>query len=453
MPDISVPWGREELVISLPHHWKIQQIAKPELRPAPEDWPERLAFALNQPAAGAPLAKLLASRRRGRIELIVEDITRRSPLAEMLAVLMREIRHAGIRDEQIEILFATGMHQPMTERQVEEKLGQAVSGIKWRCNPWQDKSAYVGLGRLERIQVWIDRRAADADLRIILSSVSPHLQAGFGGGYKMLFPGCAHLDTVGALHRLGVRRTPRQLVGTEPENNPMRRAIDAAGRLVDQAHGKTFAVQYLLDEAHLPTFIAAGEPTATHRMVAKQCSVACGIVTESPADVLIVDAHPVDYDLWQSFKCIPNTRWAVRPGGVIICVSRCEVGLGGMNVPRWPLSPAWTRRILSWLGPKALSSLITRLIPRLAGDAAFFVRMALQTLHRNPVFMVSPTLYETAGKFPGVELVEKAPEAVFAVDRMMNGAPQRVIVFPSGGISFPIQRAGAAVPAGRRTAT
>jgi nickel-dependent lactate racemase len=448
MPDISVPWGTAELLISLPQHWKIQQVAKPELRPAPQDWPDRLALAISQPGTGLPLAKLLAARRTGRIELIVEDVTRQSPLQAILAVIMREIRHAGIRDDQIEIFFATGMHRPMAGRQTAEKLGDIAAQIAWRCNPWESKSAYVNLGNVDKVEVWIDRRVAKADLRIIVSSVTPHLQAGFGGGYKMLVPGCANRETIGALHRLGVHRTPRQLVGTEPDNNVMRRTIDAAGQLIDQARGTTFAVHYLLDDAKLPTFIAAGQAIPTHRMVAKQCAVACGIVTEGPADLLIVNAHPLDFDLWQSFKCIANTRWAVRPGGPIICVTRCEAGLGGMKVPPWPLSPEWTRRVLRWLGPEALGSLVTRLVPRLAGDAAFFVRMALQTLSRNPVFMASPALHATASKFPGVELFAQVQEAIAAADRLNNQAPQRVIVFPSGGASFPIPARAPAPPPG-----
>ncbi len=442
MPDISVPWGGEELTVSLPGHWKIQQIAEPQLRPAPENWAERMAVAISQPGTGLPLAKLLAARRTGRIEIIVEDITRHSPIPDILAVVMREIRHADIPDDRLEIFFATGMHHPMTAEQVAEKLGGAVDGIAWRCNPWQDKKAYVYLGRADKIPVWVDSGVAGADLRIILSSVNPHLQAGFGGGYKMLFPGCAHLGTIGALHRLGVQRTARQLVGTEPWKNKMRHAIDASGQLVDRAHGTTFTVQYLLDAAHKPTFVAAGEPVPTHRMLAKQCAVACGIVTESPADILIVNAHPLDFDLWQSFKCIANTRWAGRPGGPLICLPRCETGLGGMNVPRWPLTPSWTRRVVGLLGPEALASLVTRLVPRLAGDAAFFVRMGLQTLHRNPIFMVSPRLYESAGKFPGVELFANADGAIAAADAMLGPGRQRVTVFPFGGTTFPIPMPG-----------
>ncbi|HUU99042.1 MAG TPA: lactate racemase domain-containing protein [Phycisphaerae bacterium] len=439
MPDISVPWGGETLPISLPPHWKIQQIAQPNLQPAPEDWSDRMALAIGQPGTGPALGELLSAVRGGRVELIVEDITRPSPLPEILSVVMREIRHAGIKNEQIEIFFATGMHHPMTSPQVARKLGPAVEGIAWRCNPWQSRPAYVNVGRVGKMEVLIDRRVAEADVRIVISSVSPHAQAGYGGGHKMLLPGCAHLETIGALHRLGVYRTPRQLVGMDPERNPMRRAIDAGGELLDRAKGRTFTVQYLLDHRHMPAFVAAGLAIPTHRMVAKRCSVACGIVTESPGDVVIANAHPLDFDLWQSFKCIGNTRWSARPGGLIICLTRCEAGLGDMKVPRWPMSPRWTRRALAWLGPEAISSLVTRVVPRLAGDSAFFARMALQTIHRNPVFIASPTLYEAARKFPGVELFPTAQDAIAAGEALLGSAQQRVMAFPSGGISFPIR--------------
>ena len=51
MPQIQVPWGREALAFSLPEHWKVQQVAQPELKPAGDDWPDRIAMALHQPVA------------------------------------------------------------------------------------------------------------------------------------------------------------------------------------------------------------------------------------------------------------------------------------------------------------------------------------------------------------------------------------------------------------------
>jgi nickel-dependent lactate racemase len=437
MSEVSVPWGETEYRVSLPEHWTVGQVAKSALRPAPSDWREQLAHCLGQPAAGPPLEKLLAARRGGRVVIIVEDLTRHSPLPDILQVLLRELEHAEVGRDRVEFVFATGMHPPLTPAEAARKLGAAAEGFAWRCNCCRDARGYVTAGQCHGAAVQVDRRVAEADLRIIVSSVSAHLQAGFGGGYKMLLPGCASMATIRQMHRRGLGRNFRQLVGTDGEDNPMRVFIDDAGRMIDERHGATFALQYLLDENNLPSSVAAGEPIPTQRMLAKQCAVACGILPNQPADVLIANAHPRDFDLWQSFKCIPNTIWAARPGGVVICLARCPAGLNGMKLPRYRPGAAWVRRVLGWLGPGPLSNLVMRLAPNLGGEAAFFVRLAAHALHRNPILMVSPALHEAGIRFPGMEVLGTMEQAVAAAEAILGPGPQRVIVFPSGGTTYP----------------
>ncbi|MGC9454437.1 MAG: lactate racemase domain-containing protein [Phycisphaerae bacterium] len=446
MSDLSVPWDDDKLQIDLPKHWRLAQVAAPRLRAAPQDWADRLAAVLSQPDTGPPLGRLLGQCANGRIAIIVEDLTRTSPLPEILEVVMREIRHARIANDQMEIVFATGMHPPLTEKEADEKLGDAGRGIRRRSNPWHDEHSYTSVGQAGKVDIRVDEGVASADLRIIISSVSPHLQAGFGGGYKMFLPGCASLETIRGLHRLGVGRRLRQLVGLSAEDNPMRSAIDAGGRMIDEAHGSSFAVQYLLDEHDLPSCVAAGEVIPTQRMLAKQCAVDCGVLVQPRADVLLVNAYPRDFDLWQSFKCIANTLWALRPGGVMIVTTPCRAGLHGMEVPNWPLSPVWTRRAVRLLGADALGSLLMRLAPKLAGDAAFFVRLALRTLHRNPILMVSPKLARQEVRFPGIELFDDIAKAVDRADEILQRQPQQAVVFPAGGVTYPVP-----VPPGART--
>jgi lactate racemase len=437
MTDVSVPWSDRPLQFSLPADWELLQVAESDLRPAGTDWPDRMALAINQPGTGLPLSRLLAARRGGRVAIIVEDLTRHSPLHEILPLVLREARHARVEDSQIEIVFATGMHPPLTPKQAREKLGPSCDGLTWRCNPWNDRRAYVNVGKTAGFTAAMDRGVATADVRILISSVSPHLQAGFGGGYKMFLPGCASVETIRALHRLGINGKVQQLVGADGQKNPMRQAIDNAGQLLEQNGSRTFAVQYLLDHQNLPSAIATGEPLPAQRMLAKQAAVNCGVIVPSQADVLISNAYPRDYDLWQSFKGIANTIWAVRPGGVMVCLTRCAGGLNGVKPVPWPLSQIWTRRLLSALGPQNLSSLVMRVFPRLAGDAAFFVRLATGMLHRNPIFIVSPELVNQGVSFPGLRLFADMPQALTACQELLGGGRQRVIVFPTGGITYP----------------
>ncbi len=438
MPDVSVPWGQDqELTFTLPENWTVQQVARPQIKPASRDWPDRLAAALAQPCTGLPLAKLLAARPGGKIAIIIEDMTRHSPVEELLAVVMREIEHAGVSEDQIEVTFATGMHPAMTPEEAAGKLGEKFKHLRWRCNPAEDPKAHVRVGRAGKTDISIARHVVEADLRIVLSSVSPHLQAGFGGGNKMLLPGCAPRESIRLLHRLGLGRTATQLVGTDGGRNAMRAVIDAVGDLVDAVHGKTFTIQYLLDDNDQPSAVAAGDPVPTQQMLAKQCAAACGIVPVAPADVLITNAYPRDFDLWQSFKCVGNTLWAARPNGIVICLTRCQAGANGMRSMPWPLNPTWTRRLLNWMGPETLSSLVMRLVPGLAADAAFFARMAAQACNRNPIYMVSQTLHSAGMKFPGMDIFATPADAIATARKALGDSAQRVTVFPNGGITFP----------------
>ena len=439
MPDIALPWDDNPLTISLPEDWQVLRLAPSSLRPAPEDWPDRLAASLAKPAAGPSLAQLLGALQGGRIALIVEDDTRHSPLPEILPLILREIRHAGVSDDQIEIVFASGMHPPMSHDRAAAKVGPDAAALRWRCNPWPSPGAYANLGRAGALDVLVDRGVLEADLRILVTAVTPHLQAGFGGGYKMLFPGCAGLETIRGLHRLGLSRRATQLIGSDAARNPMRRAIDAAGAALDAAHGKTFSVQFLLDAADRPAYLAAGEVVAAQTMLAKQAAIACGIVTDQVADVVIANAYPRDLDLWQCLKSVANTLWAARPGGVVICLARCPAGLHGMTPPRhWPLDPAWTRRLVRLLHPEPLAALIPRLLPKVAADAAFFIRLALQSLYRNHILMVSPALCQAGATFPGLPIFPTFDAALAAASDLLAEGPQRVAVFPTGGITYPV---------------
>ena len=64
--------------------------------------------------------------------------------------------------------------------------------------PLDDETKYEALGTTpEGVPVRVFGPVARADVRILVGSVLPHLQAGFGGGYKLIFPGCSHRETLG----------------------------------------------------------------------------------------------------------------------------------------------------------------------------------------------------------------------------------------------------------------
>ena len=52
--------------------------------------------------------------------------------------------------------------------------------------------------------------------------------------------------------------------------------------------------------------------------------------------------------------------------------------------------------------------------------------------------MVSPKLIDDGVKFPGIALYSDVDEAIAAAAKFLGPGPQRVGVFPAGGVSYPV---------------
>ena len=60
-------------------------------------------------------------------------------------------------------------------------------------------------------------------------------------------------------------------------------------------------------------------------------------------------------------------------------------------------------------------------------------------LCRNPILMVSPALHAAGVSFPGLKIMAAMEEAVALAEKYLRPGRRRVIVFPAGGVSFPIR--------------
>ena len=140
--------------------------------------------------------------------IVVDDPSRWTPVREALPIVLKRLHAAGVRPEDITISVGVGRHAPVDTRTMEQRVGKKIAA-SYRCfsPPVDDLSAYDDLGQTPQgIPVHVFRPVARASLRIMIGSVLPHLQAGFGGGYKLIFPGTSHRSTLGALHRQGIER-------------------------------------------------------------------------------------------------------------------------------------------------------------------------------------------------------------------------------------------------------
>ena len=232
---IELPWGGGEgLVLELPPYWAGAEVVWPDLAGVIADYPDALRRALDAPEGAARLEEQVVPGQK--VAIVVDDPSRWTPVRAVLPVVLERLHARGIRPGDVTISVGVGRHHAVDARAMRKRVGDAIAEA-YRCfsPPVDDRAAYRELGTTpEGVPVRIFRPVAEADLRILIGSVLPHLQAGFGGGYKLILPGTSHRTTLGALHRQGLGRgcDAGRLLGGAAAENPMRRAIAAAAGLL-----------------------------------------------------------------------------------------------------------------------------------------------------------------------------------------------------------------------------
>ncbi|MDH4177969.1 MAG: nickel-dependent lactate racemase [Thermoleophilia bacterium] len=431
MGELTLPWGRETLTVPVPSTWSLT-VLTPTPRAAVDDVPQAVRDSLRAPIGVPRLAELAGAATR--IALVVDDGSRPTPAAEMMPAVIAELDDTGARRTRMTIVTALGLHRPMSEAELRQRLGSgALEGVRWENHDCDDPSRLVELGATSRgTPVVMNRTVAEADLVVGIGCIEPHLIAGFGGGAKILVPGVAGRATIGRNHALHTTPETFDGVGRDPEQSPMRLDLEEAAAML---RPPVFVVDAVLNGELDVVRIVSGDPVAAHREGVRTSREIFEVALAAPADVVITDSHPMDQDLRQGMKAVGNAIRAVRKGGVLVALIRGEEGVGEVGL-------AGRRQRLGRRGLKLLSPLLVRLVPRMklggtGEEDRFFLYFALQAMRRATLLLYAPTVPAAVRDgLPFAEFVD-SPEAAIARARSLVGESARVVAFPDGGATYP----------------
>ncbi len=313
-----LPYGTAHLEVRLPD---AAVAYVPVAAPAYPDAKAAILDALDAPLDASPLDVLARGRRTACV--VISDATRPAVGPWVLPPVVAALRGAGI--ESVEVLIATGTHRAASADECAQLLGDA-RGIPVRSHDATRNDALDLVGSTPAgTPVWIDRRFVQADVRVVVGVVEPHLMAGYSGGAKSVCPGIAGLDTIRAVHRAPLARA---CVGPGiVRNNPFRHEVEAAARLVRV----DFSVQCCVNRSGALTFAAAGALAASTDRATRFAARHARVTLPDAADVVIVSGGgaPLDRTLYQAAKGWATGAAAVRRGGDVILVAEMNEGIGG----------------------------------------------------------------------------------------------------------------------------
>lgn len=376
--------------------------------------PDEVRRSLHEPI-GAPRLSALAKPGQ-KVAVVTSDVTRPTPSALLLPPILEELAAAGVRDEDILVVFALGSHRNHTEEERRRLVGDAVYR-RVRCvdhNP----ADCVPLGRTARgTPVELFRPVAEADLRVCVGNIEYHYFAGYSGGAKALLPG---VSTRAAIQSNHSRMVQTEACAGRLDGNPVREDIDEVARFcpVD------YIVNAVLDENKQIAHCVSGHYLEAHRAGCALLDRMYKTPITARADVVAVSpgGYPKDINLYQAQKALDNAAHAVRDGGVLLWLASCAEGLGECTFEQWMTGHARSADMIEHI----------RADFQLGGHKAAAIAMVLQ---RAGIVLVSDLDPDLVRRIH----LEPARDAQAALDAALTayGPDASVIAMPYGGSTLP----------------
>ncbi len=258
--------------------------------------------------------------------IIVDDYTRSTPTAQILSFLMPAIEGKGIKKENVFFLFASGSHRLMNEKEKRARLSDSIfENYRSMDHCFFDKNHLQKMGSFDDgAPIYINKHALEADIRIAIGTLVPHMPAGFSGGAKMLLPGVAGEDTVHHMHVVGAL-DPMQAIGVT--GTLPRKLMEVLAKTAEPF----VILNVILNADDNPVGIVGGHYIEAHRRGVEIAKKTYFVEIPELADLVVSDTRSHDSDMTQANKGLFSAALAVKEGGEILLVSDCIDGVSPVH--------------------------------------------------------------------------------------------------------------------------
>ena len=310
----GAPWIEERL--DFPANWDIQvmEMAGHNL---PVLAPQQIADRCSKPIGTKSLRELAEGKKM--VAITFDDLTRTTPAYAITPWLTSELAKAGIKDENILFIGSFGTHRAMTQQEVGRKLGPEIAKrYAWLNHDVFDNVKEVGTTTRGN-KVLLNQTFLAADLKICISGVKVHQDAGYGGGAKAVLPGLAALPTVEYNHTQILTKV-RTTGPVKIFKNDMRQDMIEAARMASV----DYTVQVMYNDRLKPTHIWAGDIVDSHHAAVRVAAKTYCTPTLQGADIVVANSYP------QSAQAFHGGLWidySVREGGTGVLIVQHPLGM------------------------------------------------------------------------------------------------------------------------------
>ncbi|MHA1467515.1 MAG: lactate racemase domain-containing protein [Promethearchaeota archaeon] len=287
----KVPWAawREPdfLDLKFPDSWNVS-LCKMKGENDSELTTDEIRERVINPIGTPNLSEL--AKGKEKIVIVVDDMTRLTPVSKILPFVFEELEKAKITKDQITILLAIGAHRPMNRTDCILKLGRdVVDTVNIENHHPYENLTYFGESKMGT-PIYVNTTYCNSDLKIAIGGVIPHPLAGFGGGAKIVLPGVSGIKTLEFNHssgRGGFGRVTR-----------IRKDIEEIAEKV----GLDFSINVILSGSGKILGVSSGHFKDAHRKAMELGKEAYATEITLSNDVCFLNTFPEDSELSQAGK-------------------------------------------------------------------------------------------------------------------------------------------------------
>jgi len=417
MVDVWLPYGKAEVCARIPTQ-NFLGLIEPKEKPSVQDARAEIERAIQEPIGSSKLREIVKPEHK--VAIVVDDATRPAPSYLMVPPLLDELNAAGVKNENITVIFACGTHRAVTNEEAVKLLGrETLERIKTVSHDCKAKDlVYVGTTQKYGTKVYLNRVFAEADIKILTGDVCFHYYAGYGGGRKSVLPGVSGEETIKNNHAMILH--PNAKTGVL-NGNPIHEDMVEAAKLSKI----NFILNVVTNSKGEIVKAFAGDLEQAFYEGVKVVDEMYRIQVNRKADIVIVSpgGYPADVNLFQAYKGVDSALEIVKRGGVIVLVAECSEGHGNQVFYDW---------MIKFNDIKAVEREIKRNFV-LGGHKAYYLLKALQN-HQIILVSSMPDYYATnIFKLKTARAVNDALNEAFKT----MGKNAKVWAMPYGNFTLP----------------
>lgn len=296
-----------------------------------------IGASFDDPIASPPLDEVVDND--DSVLIVVSDATRATASAQVVNLLVRRLVQSGVSPANIAIIFATGIHRHVSEKEKSELLTPFIlQRLRILQHDAYDRTKLATLGKTNSgVTAEVNGALKEFSRVILTGGITFHYFAGFTGGRKSICPGLASAKTIEATHMLALDfETGGRRAGVRTgqlDGNPVHEECERIASLVAPA----FGINTIVDEQKRAVKVFCGDWRLAHRAACEYYLDQCSVPVSAKRDIVLVSCggFPHDINLIQAHKALDMAALACNDGGTIILLAECSDGLGRPDFLKW----------------------------------------------------------------------------------------------------------------------